>query len=113
VRTRLTLRPGQRGTKQLVARYGKQLLYVRYRYDAKRQKRYKTVELIIDESDWVPPPPPPESIVAVRVAFREAEIRRNIRSAGGTWDQDHRVWLLRYEEAVLLDLVDRIVNIDE
>jgi len=42
-------RPGQRGTQKLVTRYGDRLVCVRYRYDAAAGKRYKTVEIIIDE----------------------------------------------------------------
>ena len=38
MRTRLTLKPGQRGTKQLVAEYGDRLVCVRYRYDDKQCK---------------------------------------------------------------------------
>jgi hypothetical protein len=49
-----TLLKGQKGTRQLVKGYGDQLLCVRYRYDKARQKRLKTVELIVDEQDWVP-----------------------------------------------------------
>ena len=49
-----TIKPGQKGTQGLVGKYGDQLVCVRYRYDKLRQKRYKTVELIIDEQDWVP-----------------------------------------------------------
>ena len=49
-------RPGQRGTLKRVSHYGDRLLCVRYRYDAKTGKRYKTVELIIDEAAWTPPP---------------------------------------------------------
>jgi hypothetical protein len=54
MRAKLTLRPGQRGTKKLVRKYGDRLVCVRYRYDGERRKRYKTVELIIEESDWEP-----------------------------------------------------------
>ena len=36
MRTRLILKPGQRGTKKLGAKYGDRLLCVRYRYDEKR-----------------------------------------------------------------------------
>jgi hypothetical protein len=47
--TRLTLRPGQHGTKKLVERFGKRLVAVRYLYDAAAGRRLKTVELVIDE----------------------------------------------------------------
>ena len=49
-----TLSPGQNGTKSLLKQYGDQLVCVRYRYDKSRQKRYKTVELIVEEKDWIP-----------------------------------------------------------
>ncbi len=52
--TRLSLKPGQKGTKKLVVKYGDQLVAVRYRYDVARQRRYKTVELIVEESPWLP-----------------------------------------------------------
>lgn len=62
VRTRLVLKPGQRGTRQLVAQYGEQLLCVRYRYDEVAGKRYKTIELIIDTADWTPRQAPPAEV---------------------------------------------------
>ncbi|MDY6921765.1 MAG: hypothetical protein SV765_16320 [Pseudomonadota bacterium] len=45
-----TLRPGDSGTKRLKQRYGDRLVCVRYRKDAGRQRRYTTVELIVDEA---------------------------------------------------------------
>ena len=51
---RSTLLPGQNGTKSLRRQYGDQLVCVRYRYDKTRQKRFKTVELIVGEQDWLP-----------------------------------------------------------
>ena len=51
---RQKLSPGQRGTKKLLKTYGDQLVCVRYRCDAQRKKRFKTVELVIDEGDWQP-----------------------------------------------------------
>lgn len=49
---RSTVHPGQRGAKKLLTQYGDRLVCVRYRYDDKRQKRIKTVELIVEEEDW-------------------------------------------------------------
>jgi hypothetical protein len=54
MRTRLHLKPGQRGTKRLSEKYGDQLVCVRYRYDDATKKRYKTVELIVDVAEWQP-----------------------------------------------------------
>ena len=42
MKLRLNLKPGQRGTKLLVERYGAALLYVRCRYDPERGVRLKT-----------------------------------------------------------------------
>jgi hypothetical protein len=53
---RTTRRPGQKGTKKLVKRFGDRLIFVRYRYDIHRQRRYTTVELIVDEQPWAPTP---------------------------------------------------------
>ncbi|RMD79129.1 MAG: hypothetical protein D6823_05000, partial [Chloroflexi bacterium] len=54
MRTRLKLKPGQRGTKKLQALYGDRLICVRYRYDAESGRRLKTIELIVEEKVWVP-----------------------------------------------------------
>jgi hypothetical protein len=54
MRTQVTLQPGQKGTKKLLAQYGEQLVCVRYRYDATRQRRLKTVELVVEETPWRP-----------------------------------------------------------
>ena len=48
--TRLSLAPGQNGTKKLLAIYGDRLVCVRYRHDAERKQRHKTVELIVEST---------------------------------------------------------------
>jgi hypothetical protein len=35
------------------------VMCVRYRYDDKRQKRLKTVGLIVEEEEWIAPKPSP------------------------------------------------------
>lgn len=49
MRAQVTLQLGRRGTKKLHDRYGDQLVRVRDRYDAVRQRRLKTVALIVEE----------------------------------------------------------------
>ena len=112
MQARLKLKPGQRGTKKLVAQYGDRLVCVRYRYDPPRKKRYKTVELIVEEVDWQPRPkrPSPDTRVGVRVEWGEAELGRQVKHAGGTWDRQRRVWDLRYDKVVELGLEGRIVQ---
>ena len=51
---KLSLKPGQNGTKKQVEKYGSKLVTVRYRYDEGKRKRYKTVEIIVAESTWFP-----------------------------------------------------------
>ncbi len=111
-RVRLHLKPGQKGTKRLLAQYGDRLICVRYRYDAQRKKRLKTVELLIAECDWKPPRPrfADDQIVGLRVAFADAAVRARVKQAGGTWNPDRRVWHLRYDRAVALGLKNRIVD---
>jgi hypothetical protein len=93
-RVRLHLKPGQKGTKQLLAQYGDRLICVRYRYDAQRKKRFKTVELLVAERDWEPPRPrfAPDQIVGLRVAFADVAVRGRVKQAGGTWNPERRVW---------------------
>ena len=98
MRTRLTLAPGHRGAKQLLARYGDQLMCVRYRYDEQLQKRFKTVELIVEECDWMPQAKSKagDRLVSIRVAVSELDVRAQVKRAGGIWQRDRRVWNLRY-----------------
>ena len=105
--TRLTLKPGQRGTKKLVAHYGEKLVCVRYRYDAARQKRYKTVELIVEEKDWLPV----GARAGVKVEWGELELARRVKAAGGEWDGERKVWLLDKETVAALGLEERVVDI--
>jgi hypothetical protein len=109
---RLHLEPGQKGTKRLLEQYGDRLVCVRYRYDAPRRKRFKTVELIVAERDWQPPRPPlaPYRPISLRIAFAEADLRRRVKQAGGRWNPDERVWQLPHDRAVALGLGSRIVD---
>jgi hypothetical protein len=123
-------RPGQRGTQMLLTHYGDRLVCVRYRYDAGAGKRYKTVEIIIEEVAWTPPPPHPEAPkpalkvdyiddletkparreVGVKVFFREHELREQVKAAGGRWSKAEKLWQMPYETAVSLGLEKRIAR---
>ena len=111
MRTRLTLRPHQRGAKQLLAQYGNRLVCVRYRYDEAQKKRLKTVELIVEESGWEPKVEQraADRVIDIRVARSEVEVRRRVKSAGGKWNPQRGVWELRYAQVAALGLVERIV----
>ncbi|WP_129633652.1 hypothetical protein [Candidatus Oscillochloris fontis] len=111
MRTRLVRRPGDSGTKELVAEYGERLICVRYRYDAKTKQRHKTIELIIESSAWEPPITP-ESIVAIRIGRKDHALQEIVRNAGGTWNNQQQTWELRYDQVIALGLSERLINLE-
>lgn len=121
MRVRLVRRPGQHGTKAYVDQHGDRLICVRYRYDEAAKRRYKTIEIIVDEQPWEPRVKvkeraqiAPDTLVGIRIRREEAELRKRLKSVGGWWSDTLRVWSLRYEQVVTLGLADRIVGtIDE
>ena len=109
LRTLLTRRPGKPGTKKLVQTYGESLLYVRYRYDAERRLRVKTVEIVVEEVEWQPREPKGSAAaVHVRIAESEHLLRRAVLLAGGKWEEATDTWLLPRPVATALGLTDRI-----
>ena len=115
---KLKLKPGQRGTKKLLEKYGDKLICVRYRYDIKTCKRYKTAEIIIEEVPWKPKrkkPPPQKAgnqnkIVGIHLQYQEIELRDTVKKAGGFWNPAEKIWELPYHRVVNLGLKDRIVK---
>jgi hypothetical protein len=99
--------------KKLHDRYGDQLVCVRYRYDAARQRRLKTIELIVEEVPWRPARAMRKGaeMVGVRVAVHEVALQRQVKLAGGRWNPAHRVWELRRDQALQLGLKDRIEHV--
>jgi hypothetical protein len=110
MRARRTLAPGQKGTKKLLREYGAQLVCVRYRYDAERRLRFTTVELIVEQSPWLPLPAriADGTVVGVRVGVNEVALQRRIKQTGGKWNPVARVWEMPYSQAMALGLEDRI-----
>jgi hypothetical protein len=98
--TRLTRQPGQNGTKKLLKRFGERLVCVRYRYDAARSLRHKTVELILESVPWKPQPRrmrrSDDDIVAVRIAWHEAELRERAKRLGAIWRPAQKLWEMRW-----------------
>jgi hypothetical protein len=111
-RVGLHLKPGQKGTKQLLARYGDRLICVRYGYDAERKKRFKPVELPSRNAigNRQRPRFAHDQIVGLRVAFTDVAGRDRVKQAGGTWNPERRVWQLRYDRVVALGLKSPIVD---
>lgn len=113
MKIRLTLRPGQSGTRKLVHKYGARLLAVRYRYDEARRLRLKTVELVEDQIPWVPRLPPghnPHQRVFVRINYDEAELRVAAKNAGARWDQERKLWEVELGVAYAMGLDQRVVR---
>jgi len=110
VLTRAKLRPGERGTKRFVTQFGNQLVSVRYLYDPESRKRYTTVELIVAEAAWDPIRwcLKPDTIVPIHVRWGERELAIKVRRAGGTWDDEAKVWRLQYRHVLAFRLDDRL-----
>lgn len=112
--TRLSLVPGQNGTKKLLAAYGDRLVCVRYRYDAARGIRHKTVELIVETVPWTPRARAsrrtPTDMVGVRISYSETELRERVKIAGGIWRARHRLWEIDWKTVRELGLQDRVVD---
>ena len=111
MQTRLTLRPGQAGTKKLARRYGERLVCVRYRYDEKTERRLKTVELVVESVPWRPAKRRPrrrdDEIVAVRIAYDELELRSRAKRLGAVWRPAQKLWEISWLDAKRLGIADR------
>jgi hypothetical protein len=112
MRIRLTLQPHQRGAKQLLAQYGNRLVCVRYRYDAQNKKRFKTVELIVEERAWDLDGGKwqADRLVPLRVTVTEVALRQQVKRVGGKWNPQRGVWEVRYDHVMALGLADRIAE---
>ena len=102
MKTRLTLKPGQRGTKSLAEKYGDALLCVRFRYDAELRQRLKTVELIVEKSEWTPPQPQyaANALVPLRINATDMPMRFQAKAAGGRWNPEKKLWFVKYGKIV-------------
>ena len=106
-----TIKPGLNGTKKYLQKYGDQLVCVRYRYDKKRNKRQTTIELIVDEQDWMPGINiRPDQVVPIKVDFGETNLRETVKTAGAYWDKTQKAWLLSLKKVYELGLEKRIIN---
>jgi hypothetical protein len=119
--TKATLRPGMNGAKRLTEKYGRRLVCVRYKYDEETRKKYTTVELIEEVSDWVnelsdsglEKDPSLSHHLAVKVEYWETELREKVKAAGGIWRPRQKLWEMRYEDIVALNLESRVVADDK
>lgn len=111
MKTHTHLKPGEKGTRRLVTKYGEALLCVRYRYDKSRGVMLKTVEIIEQEKPWPPSHRYRDAdIVAVTVAYRERALRDTLKAAGGVWDPLEKVWRVQYRFIRGSELEERVVD---
>jgi hypothetical protein len=113
MKTRLTLKPGQHGTKALMRKYGDNLVCVRFRYDPVNKQRLKTVELVIERSDWTPPLAPftNETLIPLRIAAGDLQVRNIAKSAGAKWNPEKKLWFVRYGKVAGTEL-EKYIDID-
>ncbi len=113
---RLKLKPGQNGTKKLLARFGERLVCVRYRYDEARSLRFTTVELIVLQSAWQPrkrtriSPRSPHDMVYVRIAYDDIALRAQMKVLGALWRPRHKLWELPWGAVQALGIEHRVVS---
>jgi hypothetical protein len=105
-------KPGDNGTKKLLARYGEDLVCVRYVEDLLTGERFKTVELAVEENAWSPKLKP-DLVVGVKIALHEKDLRKRVKNAGGCWDPYDRVWLVQYKDLGPLGLEHRKFTVRE
>jgi hypothetical protein len=114
MKTRLILKPGQKGTKRLTEKYGDSLVCVRFRYDAELKQRLKTVELVVERTDWTPPPTKysAESLVPLRIEGYEKDLQAKAKAAGGRWNPEKQLWFVKYGKIVGTSL-EKHIQVDE
>ncbi|NRB42843.1 MAG: hypothetical protein HRU20_30970 [Pseudomonadales bacterium] len=112
-----TLKPGTPGTKGFLRQYGQQLVAVRYRNDPQRRRRLTTIEFIVEEKPM--PADLPKHfkfgrrgpyLMPIHVAFEETDLRQRVKSAGGKWEREYKVWLLQESLVIEMGLYQRIVQ---
>ena len=110
--TRRKVYPGEPGSKKWQKLYGDKLLCVRYKYDEQNKKRITTIELIADEQDWKPNTTfiPKNKIVQLSIIYGEVDLARKVKTLGGKWNKDKKVWELAYGDVQALGLAKRIVD---
>ena len=86
------MKPGQKGTQRLVSRFGAALVCVRYRYDERTGDNLTTAEIIVDRRPRLPSRFRDRDMVAVSVPYTEKALREKLKTAGGRWNPEERVW---------------------
>ena len=74
------------------------MLCVRFKYDAELRQRLKTVELIVERTEWSPPPPryAADTLVPVRIEVADMPLRLQAKAAGARWNPEKKLWFVKY-----------------
>jgi hypothetical protein len=103
--------PGRPGTKKWMERYGDRFVCLRYGIDSTINKRFKTVEIIVEENDFKRVERTPSNkIMHLRIEYGEIDLARLVKNAGGRWNRAGRYWELAYGEVRAIGLEKRIVG---
>jgi len=103
------LGPHQSGAQRWARRYGDALVCVRYRVDADGQRRYTTVELLVDEAPTIASRRD-AVVVGVRISHLESELRRGLIQVGAQWDSATNLWRMSRGQVKALGLTNRVVK---
>lgn len=78
------------------------LLCVRFRYDAESRQRLKTIELIVERTEWTPPPPryTADTLVPLHIKAADMPMRLQAKAAGGRWNPETKLWFVKYGKIV-------------
>lgn len=74
------------------------VICARSRYDAIKHRQYKTVEIVVSESEWAPPSAkhPDGARVPLNIGIKETTFREQVRAVGGRWDREEKLWFVPY-----------------
>ncbi|MBU2984230.1 hypothetical protein KO528_02610 [Saccharophagus degradans] len=111
-----TFKPKDNGAKRFANEWGDQLVAVRYREH--KGRILTTIELVVDErrsearasaqGSWLSLRK--QTVVALKVAPSERELRKKIIKHNGAWSNQLKLWLCRYDRVTLLGLRNRVVE---
>jgi len=113
-----TLRPGDLGTAKYINRFGDRLVCVRHRIDRQANRRFTTVELILDERPCLqrgrrPNRAGPDDICHLRIEAHETSLQKLVRANQGRWNRETQTWVLSATDVENCCLWDRVVRTDE
>lgn len=110
--TQKKLTAGKPGTRKWMKKYGEDFLCLRYKYDPDIKMKIKTVELVVEREPWEKNllRIPENKTVFVRVEYGEVHIGKMLKSVGGIWDRQKRLWEVKYGHVKELGLTKRIVH---